>query len=86
LTALTEDGKEIHFHEAVGGKGIQNSFHLVALAIDLNLIMPNGALAQTTEDYRPLGTFWESLDPRCRWGGNYKTARPDSDHFELNAP
>lgn len=33
------------------------------------------------EDYRPLGEFWEKLDPACIWGGSWPTLR-DAGHFE----
>ncbi len=66
---------------AANGAGIVHSLHLVRLAVDLNLFK-DGALLTTVEDYRPLGDFWKTLDPLCRWGGDF-TTRPDSDHFSL---
>ena len=30
-----------------------------------------------------LGTYWESLDPLNRWGGNFKSLH-DAPHFERN--
>jgi hypothetical protein len=33
------------------------------------------------EDIKPFGEFWESLDPKNRWGGNFKTFK-DVPHFE----
>lgn len=32
-----------------------------------------------TESYRELGEYWESLNPRNRWGGRYG----DGNHFEM---
>lgn len=66
---------------AQSGKGIVHSLHLLRLAVDLNLFR-DGTLLKTVEDYRPLGTYWKTLDPLCRWGGDFVT-RPDADHFSL---
>lgn len=67
-----------------------NSQHLKKLAIDLNLIK-DGRLA-TAKEIKPLGDFWESLDPLNRWGGSWrglveagKSSFVDSPHFERNA-
>lgn len=51
----------------------------------MNFFKSDGSLASTVDDYKPLGDFWKSLDPRNRWGGDFVHPRPDSDHFELNA-
>ena len=85
IEATAPDGTTYEYSDTVGGKGISHSLHLRGLAFDMNLILPTGGLAQTVEDYRPLGEFWESLDPINRWGGHFST-RPDADHFERNAP
>lgn len=65
---------------AAAGKGISRSLHLVRLAVDLNLFV-NGEYRTGSEDHRPLGEFWVSLHPLCRWGGNF--SRPDGNHYSL---
>ena len=65
---------------ASAGKGIKASLHTIRLAVDLNLFI-NGEYRTRTEDYKPLGDFWTSLDPLCRWGGNF--SKPDGNHFSL---
>ncbi|EJY8354924.1 M15 family metallopeptidase, partial [Cronobacter sakazakii] len=40
----------------------------------------NGKYATRTEDYLPLGEYWESLGGS--WGGRFKT-NPDGNHFSL---
>lgn len=60
------------------GKGIKNSLHTKRLAIDLNLFKGDVYLTKS-EDYKPLGEFWEGLDPLCRWGGRFK----DGNHFSI---
>lgn len=62
------------------GKGIKNSLHCKRLAIDLNLISPDGKYLIDSKDYEKFGKFWESLDPHNRWGGRF--TRPDGNHFE----
>jgi len=78
---------------AATGAGIVNSLHCLGLAIDL-MLFKNGVLlltgdaTQSTENYRPLGDYWVSLDPLARWGGNFKdktgAPKPDVDHFSLS--
>ncbi len=56
----------------------ENSLHYRRLAIDLNLFK-DGEWLKKTEDHKELGTYWESLDPKCRWGGRFQ----DGNHYEL---
>ena len=52
------------------------SFHYKGLAIDLNLFK-DGKYLISTEAHKPLGLFWESLDPECTWGGRFQ----DGNHY-----
>lgn len=61
---------------AKSGKGIANSLHCDRLAIDLNLFK-DGTYLTSSESHRPLGEFWESLDPNCAWGGRFG----DGNHY-----
>jgi hypothetical protein len=65
---------------AQSGAGISNSLHMKRLAVDLNLFH-DGAYLSHSEDHRPLGEFWKSLHPLCRWGGDF--SRPDGNHYSL---
>jgi hypothetical protein len=58
------------------------SNHLRRLAIDLN-IFKGGALCSQKSQLLEVGKFWESLHPKNRWGGNFKTL-VDTPHFERN--
>lgn len=72
------------FGVAGEGKGYGDPFscHKMRLAIDLNLF--KGAKYLTsTEDHRDLGQFWKSLNPLCRWGGEFRT--PDGNHYEITS-
>lgn len=67
---------------ASAGIGIKASNHTRRLAVDLNLFI-NGEYRTGTEDYLPLGEYWESLSTpelTCCWGGRFRT-RPDGNHF-----
>lgn len=57
-----------------------NSVHKQRLAIDLNLFK-DGQYLTTTEAHKPLGQFWKSLHPDCRWGGDFST--PDGNHYSM---
>ena len=54
--------------------GIRNSLHSKRLAIDL-MLFKNGVYLTNSEDYRPLGEFWESIGGT--WGGRFH----DGNHF-----
>lgn len=60
-----------------------NSFHLKRLAIDFN-IFKDGKLISDWQEAKLLGEFWESLSPKNRWGGHWKTFK-DAPHFERRA-
>ncbi len=64
------------------GKGIKDSLHCQKLAIDLNLFDLKGNYLTKTEDYKFVGEYWESLDPKNRWGGRF--TRADGNHVERN--
>ena len=58
------------------GRGVADSFHCRKLAIDLFLFR-DGVYLTATEDYRPLGEFWESIGGS--WGGRFPNV--DGNHF-----
>lgn len=62
---------------AKGGYGRWTSNHKRRLAVDVNLFK-DGKFLRTSEDHRIFGEFWESLDPKCRWGGRFN----DGNHYE----
>lgn len=57
-----------------------NSVHKQRLAIDLNLFK-GGVYQTSTEAHKPLGEYWKSLHPLCRWGGDFNT--PDGNHYSM---
>ena len=63
------------------GYGGSKSNHKLRLAHDWNLFI-NGEYMTKTEDYAPLGEYWESLHELCEWGGS--GTRYDGNHFSLN--
>jgi len=58
------------------------SNHLNRLAVDFNFFI-DGILTYTNPLVYELGSYWESLDPLNRWGGNFKNFF-DAPHFERN--
>lgn len=73
-----------------GRSKTMKSQHLNKTAIDLNLLI-DGKIC-TREQIKPLGDFWEGLDPLNRWGGNWrglvdagKSRFVDAPHFERQA-
>jgi hypothetical protein len=58
--------------------GIRDSVHELKIGIDLNLFL-HGQYLTDTESHRPLGEYWETLHPLCRWGGRFK----DGNHYSL---
>lgn len=63
------------------GTGIANSLHLERLALDLLLDNADGEWLTKTDDYQPLGEWWEKQHELCCWGGRF--SRPDGNHFSL---
>jgi hypothetical protein len=61
---------------AAKGIGIRNSLHCDRLAVDFNLFI-DGEWKTKTEDFKPLGEYWESIGG-C-WGGRFN----DGNHFSL---
>jgi peptidoglycan L-alanyl-D-glutamate endopeptidase CwlK len=56
------------------------SNHLRRCAIDLNFFK-DGKLTYDRATLQPIGDFWESLDPKNSWGGNWRSFK-DIPHFE----
>ncbi len=56
------------------------SKHLSRLAVDFNFFI-GGVHTYTDPLIEELGSYWESLDPLNRWGGNFKDFY-DAPHFE----
>ncbi len=59
-----------------GRSKTMNSMHLKKCAADLHFTK-NGVLQYPAE----LGRYWESLDPKNQWGGNWKRFK-DKPHFQ----
>lgn len=73
-----ERSKEEAERLAKAGKGIATSLHTQRLAADLYLFKDDKYLTKT-DDYKPLGEFWESLHELCCWGGSFN----DGNHFSI---
>lgn len=78
----TADQQAIYFKQ--GKSKTMDSMHLKKCAIDLNLFV-DGNWA-TLEDIRPLGRYWESLDPKNRWGGSWRGKVERKESTFIDAP
>lgn len=76
----TVEQQQIHFK--AGRSKTMNSIHLKRCAVDLNFFK-DGQLVWDKQKLAPIGAYWESLDPKNRWGGNFKSL-VDVPHFERN--
>ena len=56
------------------------SNHLKRCAIDLNFFM-GGKLIYDIKTLKPIGDYWESLNTKNSWGGNWASFK-DVPHFE----
>lgn len=83
MLTLGDGYRDPRVHGALGeskGYGHPKSNHKLRLAQDYNLFnAATGEWLTDTEDFRPLGEFWESLDPECAWGGHFG----DGNHFSF---
>jgi hypothetical protein len=59
---------------------MRNSVHNVGLAQDL-LLYRDGTYLTRTEDYQPLGEWWETQHTLARWGGRF--SHRDGNHFSF---
>jgi peptidoglycan L-alanyl-D-glutamate endopeptidase CwlK len=72
------------YYVSIGRSVTSNSMHLKRCAIDLNmLVIINGSFAVQSNKValQPIGDFWESLDVKNKWGGNW-TDPYDPAHFQ----
>ena len=62
-----------------GKSNTMHSKHLERLAIDFNFFI-KGVLTYKKADIQVLGDYWEYLNPKNKWGGNWDWV--DSPHFQ----
>lgn len=71
-----------------GKSKTKNSYHLKRLAIDLNFFKPSikneFVLTMEKINLQKIGDYWESLNPKNSWGGNWSSFL-DTPHFERKA-
>ena len=76
----TAEQQEIYLR--TGRSKTMASNHLRRLAVDLNFFR-DGQLVWDKAALAPIGAYWESLNPKNRWGGNFRSL-VDVPHFERN--
>ena len=63
-----------------GRSKTMDSYHIKKLAADI-FFFKDGKILSTKEQLDPLGSYWEALDVKNSWGGNWKNFK-DRPHFE----
>ena len=74
--------QQIYFNQ--GKSKTLKNIHGDRFAIDFNFFEQANSLITLTYDKKklqPFGDYWESLYPKNRWGGNWKSI-VDTPHFE----
>lgn len=75
-----QEMQKIYFDQ--GKTKTMKNTHGDRLAIDLNFFRPvTFELTYLKTDLQKFGDFWESLDAKNKWGGNWKSLE-DTPHFE----
>lgn len=74
----TVEQQEIYMK--TGKTKTMNSNHLKRCAIDLNFFK-DGVLVYDKKVLQPIGDYWETLNKKNSWGGNWNTFK-DVPHFE----
>jgi hypothetical protein len=65
-----------------GRSKTMKSMHLIGLAMDFNFLK-DGQVIWDKGRLQEVGNYWESLDPKNEWGGNWSTFK-DVPHFQRN--
>lgn len=60
----------------------RNSKHLDSLAADIYFTR-DGKILEQKQQLQEIGDYWESLNPKNSWGGNWKSFM-DCPHFEMD--
>ncbi len=79
---LYRTAEQQQIYVRTGRSKTMNSNHLKRLAIDLNFFR-DGKLVYDVEQLRPVGEFWEGLNPKNKWGGFWSKFL-DLPHFEID--
>lgn len=75
----TFDQQKIYFDQGKS-RTLTGSYHLKSLAADIYFFKADGTEASEAEKTM-LAKIWKELDPRCKWGGDFKSI-VDMPHFE----
>lgn len=59
--------------------GIVRSLHRIRLAGDYGLFTATGEYLTLSEQYKPVGDYWEFLHPLAYWGGRFQ----DGNHLSI---
>lgn len=68
------------YYVKTGKSKTYDSYHLKKTAIDINIFIA-GNLTYDKIILQTIGDYWEKLNPKNKWGGNFETFI-DTPHFE----
>lgn len=85
---VIEKDNEVYLTNAPIRSTTMNTKHLIRKAIDLNFFkdgvyINDLRMHEAKKILQPIGDYWESLNKKNKWGGNWKTFF-DSPHFQRN--
>lgn len=81
---LYRTAEQQQIYVKTGRSKTMNSNHLKRLAIDLNFFQQDRKLVYSKAALQAIGDYWESLNPKNSWGGNWSSFK-DVPHFERRA-
>ena len=77
---LSRTAEQQQIYMKTGRSKTMNSLHLKRCAIDLNFFK-DGKLTYDIKQLQVIGNYWESLNEKNEWGGNWKSFK-DVPHFQ----
>lgn len=77
---LYRTAEQQQIYMKTGRSKTMNSLHLKRCAIDLNFFK-DGQLTYDVKQLQIIGNYWESLNEKNQWGGNWKSFK-DVPHFQ----
>jgi len=77
---LYRTAEQQQIYMKTGRSKTMNSLHLKRCAIDLNFFK-DGKLTYDIKQLQVIGNYWESLNEKNEWGGNWKSFK-DEPHFQ----
>jgi hypothetical protein len=85
VSLLLKKAEDFGYQVTLGGAWREGDprCHGIRLAIDINLFK-DGQYLTDIESHRKLGEWWKTLNPICRWGGDFVSMNAgDANHYSI---